>query len=93
MLQKPEKQRKAGQGQRTAQERPVRRRQRVAQAAEPPHVDHVAHRVHDAAGGQEEQGLEEGVREQVKHGGHDRHRDQRARAHAGAVALPSARNM
>ena len=44
----------------------------MAQAAEPPHVDHVAHRVHDAAGGEEQEGLEERVGEQVKHGRHDR---------------------
>ena len=45
-------------------------RQPVPQASEPAHVDDVAHRVHHAAGGQEEQGLEERVREQVEHRGH-----------------------
>ena len=46
--------------------------QAVAQAAEPPHVDHVAHRVHDAAGREEQQCLEECVCEQVEHARHDR---------------------
>ena len=59
--------RQAGQGQGAAQERPVRHRHHLAQAAEAAHVDDVAHRVHDAAGGQEQQGLEEGVREQMEH--------------------------
>ena len=39
----------------------------LPQAAEAPHVDDVAHRVHHAAGAEEQQGLEEGVREQVEH--------------------------
>ena len=53
-------------------EREIRVGQSMAQTAEPPHVDHVAHRVHDAAGGEEQEGLEERVSEQVKHGRHDR---------------------
>ena len=40
----------------------------MAQAAEPPHVDHVAHGVHHAARSEEQQSLEESMREQVKHG-------------------------
>ena len=60
-------QRKARQRERSRQERDVRDRQRLPQAAEPPHVDHVAHRVHHRTGGQEQHGLEEGVREHVEH--------------------------
>ena len=41
----------------------------LPQPAEAPHVDHVAHRVHHAARAQEQQGLEERVREQVEHAG------------------------
>ena len=55
--------RETGQGQSAAQERPMSRRQDVSQAAEPTHVDHVPHRVHDASRGQEQQGLEKSVRE------------------------------
>ena len=39
------------------------------QAAEAADVDHAAHRVHDAAGAEEQQGLEEGVRDKVEHAG------------------------
>ena len=60
----------AGKGQAADREGQVGVWQPVAQAPEPSHVDDVAHRVHHAAGCQEEQGFEERVREQVKHRGH-----------------------
>ena len=53
-------------------ERPAGVRHPVPQAAEPPHVDHAPHRVHHAARGEEQQRLEEGVREQVEHRRDDR---------------------
>ena len=71
MLQKPGEAGHAGQGQGAAQERPVRDRQHLAQPAEAAHVDDVAHGVHHAAGREEQQRLEEGVREQVEHGRDD----------------------
>ena len=49
----------------------MRRRQAVAKAADAAEVDHAAHRVHDAAGPEEQQGLEKGVRHQVEHAGGD----------------------
>ena len=78
LLQKPAKGHTPGHGQAAEQERPVRDRQPAPQAAEPADVDHSAHGVHHAAGAEEQQGLEKGVRQQVEHAG--RHAQQRARA-------------
>ena len=67
MLKKPGKRKDAGKRQAAHGESQVRVGQAVPQAAEPPHVDHVAHRVHHAAGREEQQRLEERVGEQVEH--------------------------
>ena len=69
----------AHQGQGAEKERPMRYRQTTAQAAELADVDHSAHGVHHAAGGEEQQCLEKCVRNQVEHAGRDA--DKRARAH------------
>ncbi len=58
----------AGQGQAAEQKRPVRDRHQSPQSAEAAHVDRL-HGVHHAAGAQEQQGLEEGMGEQVEHAG------------------------
>ena len=60
-----------GQRQAADQKRGVRPGHEAAEAAEVAHVDDAPHRVHHAPGAEEEQGLEEGVREQVKHAAGD----------------------
>ena len=88
LLKKPAKREDARQRQPADGEGPAGVGQPVPQAAEPPHVDHVAHRVHHAAGGEEQQGLEERVREQVEH-----RRPRRRAAPRRRRPAPSAMNM
>ena len=56
----------AGERRGTHEERRRRDRHHPPQAAEPPHVDHAAHGVHDRAGAEEQERLEAGVGEQVE---------------------------
>ena len=71
LLQKPAKGTTPARASAAEPECAVRDRHDPPQAAEAAHVDHAAHGVHHAAGAEEQQGLEEGVREQVEHAGHD----------------------
>src|SRR5882724_4712105 len=48
------KERKRGKSKSPAQERPVGDRHHFTQAADAAHIDHATHRMHDAAGTQEE---------------------------------------
>ena len=67
MLQKPAKGGDAAQRQGAAANVQHVHGMLLPQPAEPAHVDYAAHGVHHAAGGEEQQGLEERVGEQVKH--------------------------
>src|ERR1044071_2974411 len=61
----------AGERQAADEERPMGIGHDSTQAAELAHVDDTAHGVHDAASTEEEEGLEEGVREEVIHSAGD----------------------
>src|SRR5262245_34070855 len=68
----------AGECQAANQKCPVRVRHDPTKSTELAHINHAPHGVHDAAGPEEEQGLEEGVRKEVVHAA--RHPRKRARA-------------
>ncbi len=73
------------------EERRRRDRHDAAQAPEPSHVDDPSHRVHDGACAHEEQGLEEGVGDEVEDRGGEPEERARSEAHEHVAELADRR--